>query len=374
LPAKVDCFQQGARFLRPGTTAEAFSAGGLTKRKEQVAAWTLIGSEQMKRSSHRRHHPQLESAAHHLVETAPTATGTDTVAEALRRLGSEHAADATSVYVVDPGHQLVGVVPIGELLRQPPDRPLGEIMGQPPPVVALEMDQEHVANTALRHHLTAVPVADSAGRFLGVVPARALLQILRHEHVEDLHRMAGIQRESVQARHALEATPVRRARDRLPWLLVGLAGSMVATAVVDGFEQTLQVQLVVAFFMPGLVYLTDAIGTQSEAIMVRGLSTTHQPAGKLLWGELRTGLLLGVVLGALVFAGVMAAYQNLRLALAVGGTVVTAGLTACTVGMGLPWLLNRLGRDPAFGSGPLGTIIQDVLTLLIYFLAVSWLL
>jgi magnesium transporter len=247
-------------------------------------------------------------------------------------------------------------------------------MGQPPPAVGLETDQERVANVALRHHVTAVPVADSAGRFLGVVPAQALLQILRHEHVEDLHRMAGIRREGLQARHALEATPVRRARDRLPWLLVGLAGSMVATAVVDGFEHTLQAQLAVAFFMPGLVYLTDAIGTQCEAITVRGLSTTHQPAGKLLWGELRTGLLLGAVLGALVFAGVLAAYQNVRLALAVGGTVVTAGLTACTVGVGLPWLLNRLGRDPAFGSGPLGTIIQDVLTLLIYFLAVTWLL
>jgi magnesium transporter len=265
-------------------------------------------------------------------------------------------------------------VPIGELLRQPPDRPLGEIMGQPPPTVGLEMDQEHVANTALRHRATAIPVADSTGRFLGVVPALALLQILRHEHVEDLHRMAGIRRESLQARQALEATPVRRARDRLPWLLVGLAGSMLATAVVDGFEQTLQAQLAVAFFMPGLVYLTDAIGTQCEAIMVRGLSTTHQPAGKLLWGELRTGLLLGVVLGALVFAGVLAGYHNVRLATAVVATIVAASLTACTVGMGLPWLLNRLGRDPAFGSGPLATIIQDVLTLLIYFLTVSWLL
>jgi magnesium transporter len=330
--------------------------------------------EHMRESSRRRHNHRLESAAHHLVETAPTAAATDTVAEALRRLGSEHAADAANVYVVDPRHQLVGVVPIGELLRQPSNRPLGEIMGQPPPAVGLETDQERVANVALRHHVTAVPVADSAGRFLGVVPAQALLQILRHEHVEDLHRMAGIRREGLQARHALEATPVRRARDRLPWLLVGLAGSMVATAVVDGFEHTLQAQLAVAFFMPGLVYLTDAIGTQCEAITVRGLSTTHQPAGKLLWGELRTGLLLGAVLGALVFAGVLAAYQNVRLALAVGGTVVTAGLTACTVGVGLPWLLNRLGRDPAFGSGPLGTIIQDVLTLLIYFLAVTWLL
>jgi magnesium transporter len=68
----------------------------------------------------------------------------------------------------------------------------------------------------------------------------------------------------------------------------------------------------------------------------------------------------------------LAGYSNVRLALAVGLTVITAGLTACTVGVGLPWLLARWGKDPAFGSGPLGTIIQDVLTLVIYFVAVSW--
>jgi magnesium transporter len=172
----------------------------------------------------------------------------------------------------------------------------------------------------------------------------------------------------------MEGPPLRRARDRLPWLLVGLVGSMIATAIVQRFERTLQAQLVVAFFMPGLVYLTDAIGTQSEAIIVRGLSTTHQPVGKLLWGELRTGLLLGIVLGILVFAGVLLAFRDVRLALAVSATVMTAGLTACTVGMGLPCLLARWGRDPAFGSGPLATIIQDVLTLIIYFAAVSLLL
>jgi magnesium transporter len=328
----------------------------------------------MRRATRGRRNHHLETAAHHLVETAAVAVITESVSDVLRRLQSEPVIDAATVYVVDDRHQLAGVVPVGELLRQPPDRPVGELMVAAPPAVSLETDQEHVASAALKHQVTAVPVTDGAGRFLGVVPARALLQILRHEHVEDLHRMAGIRRETAHARLALEAPPIRRARDRLPWLLVGLAGSMVATALVDGFERTLEAQVAVAFFMPGLVYLTDAIGTQSEAIMVRGLSTTHLPARKLLWGELRTGFLLGVVLAVLVFAGVLAGYRNVRLALAVASTVVAAGLTACTVGVGLPWLLGRLGKDPAFGSGPLGTIIQDVLTLLIYLLAVSWLL
>lgn len=327
-----------------------------------------------KRKSRAPHDGHGETAAHHLVEAVPLAQPADTVAHVLAHLKASPDTEGNALYLVDDEQRLVGVASLGNLLRQRPDSSLEAFMLAPPPTVSLGTDQEQVANVALRHHLTAVPVADTAGRFLGVVPTHALMQILRHEHVEDLHRMAGIRHDTAEARLALEASPIRRVRDRLPWLLVGLGGSILATALVAGFEGTLQAQVAVAFFMPGLVYLTDAIGTQTEAIMIRGLSTTHQSGRKLLWGELRTGLLLGTILGALVFAAVLVAYRNARLAMAVAVTVTTAGFIACTVGVGLPWLLRRLGKDPAFGCGPLATIIQDVLTLVIYFLMVRWLM
>ena len=100
--------------------------------------------------------------------------------------------------------------------------------------------------------MSAVPVTDENGRLLGVVPPMVLLQILRHEHVEDIHRLAGIRHETVLARSAIEAPPVRRARDRLPWLLIGLAGSMVATFVVAAFERSLESRVAIAFFIPGI--------------------------------------------------------------------------------------------------------------------------
>jgi magnesium transporter len=315
-----------------------------------------------------------ETAAHHLVDAALVGLVTDTIADAAARLKSAKATQSTNVYVLDGHGRLVGVMPVATLLRHRGDQRLGDVMLASPPAVASETDQEHVASHGLHHELGEVPVVDGGGRFVGVVPPQALLHILRREHVEDLHRMAGIQREATHARRALEAPPMRRARDRLPWLLVGLMGSMIATAIVDGFAATLQARVAVAFFMPGLVYLTDAIGTQSEAIMVRGLSTTRASAGRLFRGELITGLLLGGALGSLAFLGVLLAYHNVALALAVGGTIVAGGLTACGVGVGLPWLLARAGKDPAYGSGPLGTIVQDVLTLLVYFLIVGWLL
>jgi len=183
--------------------------------------------------------------------------------------------------------------------------------------------------------------------------------------------MAGIRRETTQARLAIEAPPVRRVRDRLPWLLAGLAGSVLATGVVATFEAALQAKIALAFFVPAIVYLADAIGTQTEAIAVRGLSLSHAPMRELVWGEMRTGLMIGVVLGALAWPAVWLVFADAQLASAVALSLVAAGTVATTIGLTLPWLLARLGRDPAFGSGPIATIVQDVLSLAIYFAVAS---
>lgn len=194
---------------------------------------------------------------------------------------------------------------------------------------------------------------------------------LRREHVEDLHRLAGITRESDQAREAIEELPMRRVRHRLPWLLVGLGGSMVATFVVARLESALTARPALAFFVPGLVYLADAIGTQSEAVAVRGLSLSHFGLAKLLGGELRTGFLIGLVLALLAFPMIWVVFGELRLAAAVTLALAGASVLASVLGLLLPWLLARFGSDPAYGSGPLATIVQDVLSLLIYFGCVS---
>lgn len=168
----------------------------------------------------------------------------------------------------------------------------------------------------------------------------------------------------------MEATPRWRLVRRLPWLLVGLLGSVVATAVVARFEQVLEARLAVAFFIPAVVYLADAVGTQTEAIVVRYLAAGPAPLWRLLRGELLTGLLIGLCLGLFVFPATLLAFGDVRLAAAVTLAVAVAGLVASGVGLILPWVLSQIGKDPAFGSGPVATVIQDVLSLLIYFAAV----
>jgi magnesium transporter len=149
---------------------------------------------------------------------------------------------------------------------------------------------------------------------------------------------------------------------------------MVATAVVARFEETLEATVAVAFFVPAIVYLADAVGTQTEAIAVRGLSHERRPLRRLLPGEMFAGVMIGLVLGAIALPAIVLAYDDVRLGLAVAISITVAGGIATTVGLLFPWLLSRFGADPAFGSGPVATIVQDVLSLLTYFVTVSLLL
>jgi magnesium transporter len=312
-----------------------------------------------------------ETAAHYLMAAVPKAGPSQTAAEALSALRGRRYDTVEIVCVTDSEDRLLGCVTIADLLALPPEQPMGEAMKADFPRVLPDVDQEKVASLALHHVLNAIPVVDRHGRLLGVVPNESLLHILRREHVEDLHRIAGIGRETHRAREAIEAPPLRRARHRLPWLLLGLAGSMLATFVMSRFEEALSGKVAIAFFIPGLVYLADAIGTQTEAVAVRGLSLSHARLGRLVGGELRTGLLIGLTLGAVTFPVASLAFGDPRLAFAVTLALLCAGGVATTIGLFLPWVLGRLGSDPAYGSGPLATIIQDVLSLLIYFAIVS---
>ncbi|HSK03717.1 MAG TPA: CBS domain-containing protein, partial [Kofleriaceae bacterium] len=246
-----------------------------------------------------------ETAAGNISTDVPVARAQVTVADVLAMLRQRPYAAADTVFATDDRGHLIGAIAIDAVLQAPDAQPLGELVDRDFPRVREHEDQEHVAGAALAHRTLSVAVVDREGRLIGAVPARALLAILREEHVEDLHRLAGIQREAAIGREALEGPPTRRARHRLPWLLFGLAGSMAAAALMSRFERVLAEDLAVAFFVPAIVYLADAIGTQTEAVAVRGLSLSRLTLRHLLGGELRTGLLIGTALAVLAYPAVL---------------------------------------------------------------------
>ncbi len=315
-----------------------------------------------------------ETAAQHMVERVPTGAAAATVGAILGELAAATFSSVNAVYVLDRRDRLLGVVPMATLLGAGMQRRLDEIMLPPVATVEPEDDQELVAAAAVEHGISDVPVTDSAGRLLGVVPARALLRIQRGEHIEDFNRLAGILRENRKALAAIDGGRVSNALRRLPWLVLGLAGGAMATWVMASFEAELEKRIAVAFFVPAIVYLAGAIGTQSVTIAVRGLSLSQLSLRALTTSELMTGMIIGLVLAALSFPALAWFLDDIRLAMAVSLALVIASMLSTTIGLLLPWAIWKAGADPAFGSGPLATILQDILSLLAYFGIVAWLL
>ena len=311
--------------------------------------------------------PHDETAAGRVDPRRLVAKAGDTAARVRQQLRNDGRSDWELLCVIDEQERLLGTLSAAELLMLPDAAVLSEVVPRDQPRVRSDTDQEEMASIALHHGVAAMPVVDAADHLIGVVGSVAMMDVLRREHVEDLHRLAGVTRESDAARNALEEPPLRSARHRLPWLIVGLGGSVVATFIVARFETALAAKPALAFFVPGLVYLADAIGTQSEAVAVRGLSLSRVGIGRLIGNELRTGLLIGTVLALLAFPMVWLAFGEPRLAAAVSLALAGASIVASVLGLVLPWVLARFGADPAYGSGPLATIVQDVLSLLIYF-------
>lgn len=321
------------------------------------------------------HEVHTETAAQHMIESIPTGVPKSTVGAILAELAAGKFSSVHAVYVLDSQERLLGVVPMAALLGSGMQHRLEEIMAKPATTVAPGDDQELVAAAAIEHSISDVPVTDGKGRLLGVVPAQALLKIQRGEFIEDMNRLAGILRSNDQARTAMEGgTQVSRAWRRLPWLVIGLVGGGIATWLMAAFEAELQRRIAVAFFVPAIVYLAGAVGSQSVAITVRWLSLGEPNLRYLTISELLTGMIIGVVLAALSFFPIAWLLNDVWLATAVCLSLIVASSLSTTIGLLLPWSLWKFGRDPALGAGPMATIVQDILSLLAYFWIVSWLL
>ncbi|MCV7367941.1 magnesium transporter [Mycolicibacterium duvalii] len=280
---------------------------------------------------------------------------------------------AAAVAVLDPARRLVGIATVEAMFAAPAGARLGDVMDPTPPTVAPDTDQEHAAWQAVQRAEPYLAVVDSDDRFLGLIPPHRLLGVLLHEHDEDLARLGGFLHTVESTRSTSVESVRKRLWHRVPWLIIGLLGAMTSAVLMTAFDARLNADLAIAYFVPGIVYLADAVGTQTETLAIRGLSV-GVGIRRIAAREALTGLCVGVLLGAVMWPLVTVLTGNHMLSLAVSLTIIGAGTVSTLVAMWLPWLLHRLGKDPAFGAGPLATVLQDLLSILLYFGAVSALL
>jgi len=311
-----------------------------------------------------------DTAAEHMLTGIPRARSDTLVDEVIKRLRGSVFECADTVFVTDSTGKLQGLVRINDLFAADQSQ-IGDIMEPEHESVRLDADQEQIAALAMRLNMIAVPVVDRNERLIGAIPPEALFRILREEHMEDLQLIAGITTHDEGPGAALDASLWNRLSRRLPWLVFGLIASSAITVVMVQFEHALSANVAVAFFVPALVYIAGAIGSQAVSVSVRSLAADDVQIVPLLRDELIIGIGIGAALGALAGIAVLAVFGDGLLAIAVGLAVLSGGTMSAVVGFGLPWVFQRLGSDPAMGSGPICTIIQDVASLFLYFGLVS---
>jgi magnesium transporter len=318
-----------------------------------------------------------ESAGRAMTAHVPVAAPEATIAD-LEKMLLKRAKEFESiqyVYLKNRSGRLMGVISIKELFQQQKSLPVAQFMATDLVTVRPHADQERVVHLALAHNLKAVPVVDKNGAFLGAVLSDTLLQTLYREVSEDMLRLAGIKRSEAMFDNVLKIPLTRSLEHRLPWLLLGLLGGLLAAVIISRFEHTLAQNLVLAAFIPLMVYMADAVGTQMEAFIIRDLAVN--PGLNFLTYLLRHFLvtvLIGCITTALLVIISWFLYGNLKIGLVLGLSLFFAITSSVLTGLCVPYMFGRLRLDPANASGPVATIIQDLLSVTIFFLVASWLL
>jgi magnesium transporter len=307
----------------------------------------------------------LGVAADHATQAIPLAGPTERVADVHAALAGRAFESADDIAVLHDG-ALVGVVPMERLLAAGAGQQLAEIMDGDPPVVGPGVDQEQVAWRMIERGESSIAVVDESGRFAGLISPNRMLAVLLAEHDEDLARLGGYLAGTARARVASEESVRRRLWHRLPWLLLGLVGAMGSVAIVGAYEAELEANVLLAFFVPAVVYMADAVGTQTEALLIRGLAV-GVGLRSVMRRELFTGIAIGVLIAAAFFPFSLATWGDTEVAAAVALALLASCSIATVVAMILPWAFQRLGLDPAFGAGPVSTVIQDLLSIVVYF-------
>ena len=294
------------------------------------------------------------TAGSRIVSRVPIVSLGSTVGEALELLLEKANTFDTLdyVYVTDREGVLRGAAPTKQVLGCV-DRtvPIESIVKTEVVVANQFTEQEEIVYLALSHGIKEVPIVDEAGRILGVVPHDTILRIFNEEIHEDVLRFGGIFHRVGKEFLVIKSPISNMIRQRLPWLLVGALGGIIIASIVTLFEGVLNAMISLASFVPVMVFLSDAAGTQSETLIVRGLALEPRLSrGTYMIREFLVAIALASVCGVLVAMVAFLGWGSPALGVIVGLSMFLSMISAVLISTSLPFLFKRLEFDPAFAT------------------------
>lgn len=346
---------------------------------ERADLFNLLGEDRreslLRRMAHRERE-ELKRLASYEEGTAGAVMTTDYVAipsgmsvsQAMMRV-RQTAPDAETVYqiyIVDSEGRLAGTLSLRQLMVARPGAQLDELMIKDVINARVDAPQEDVARLVARYDLLAVPVIDAEQRLVGIVTHDDAMDVAESEATEDIHKGMSIG----QLENRVSRVPLWSLyRKRVIWLVLLVFGNLFSGAGIAAFEEIIAAEVALVFFLPLLIGSGGNAGAQAATLMVRGMATGDvgvRDWGKMLGRELLVAGSLGVTM-ALAVAPIGIMRGGEAVAMVVALSMVTIVLFGSLLGMCLPFVLDRIGWDPATASAPLVTTLIDASGVLIYF-------
>jgi magnesium transporter len=297
----------------------------------------------------------------------------------LHRQAREQLETIYYIYVLDAEQHLVGVISFRELFAAPSDKTVRDVMRTDFVTAHETMDQEELSRLFSSHGLIAIPVVDDEGRIKGIVTVDDIVHVVREEATEDIQKIGGME--------ALDEPYLRvrfghMVRKRAGWLSALFLGEMLTATAMTYFEDEIARAVVLALFVPLIISSGGNSGSQATTLVIRAMALNEVRLAdwwRVIRRELASGLVLGSILASIGIVRILLwqAFSDIYgehyvlIALTVGGSLVGVVTFGTMVGSLLPFILRRIGFDPASASAPFVATLVDVTGLVIYFTVAS---
>ncbi|WP_036301944.1 magnesium transporter [Methylotenera sp. L2L1] len=274
----------------------------------------------------------------------------------MRRLGG--LPDHTDkLFVVDRDDVLHGVLPLKRLVVSDLDAKVADVMSEDAVIFHPEDVADDAAKAFERYDLVTAPVVDENGKLVGRVTVDAVMDLIREEAESDMLSMAGLREEE-----DFFASVWKSVQNRWAWLAINLITALVASRVIGLFEGSIEKIVALAALMPIVAGVGGNSGNQTTTMIVRGLAlgqVASHNMKSLITKELGVALLNGLLWGSVIGAVAYALYGSFPLGLVMMSAMTLNLLLAALMGVVIPLMMNKIGRDPAVGSSVLITAMTD---------------
>lgn len=271
-------------------------------------------------------------------------------------------------YVVNSKRILMGILPLRTLILAKDDKIVKDLMEDRVISVKTLDDQEEVAEIFKDYNFISLPVVDNEARLVGIITVDDIMDVIDQENTEDFEKMSALLPSEDQY---LKTSVFTLTKNRIIWLMVLMISGTISASIISHYQYVLTSVLALSAYMTILTGTGGNSGSQASTLIIRGMALGEiemKDVLKVLWKEVRVGMLCGLLLGAVNFVRLLI-FDNVTLSvnLTVSLTMAVIVVVAKGIGCTLPMLAKKIGFDPAIMAGPLITTVVDAISLLIYF-------